>query len=83
MCFLFFCLFSFVITQQHISHTNISPLNTITFEQEICVNICCGSGAGAAAVAAAQGRQQQQHRRSGTAAQGWQHLRRRIGASAH
>jgi hypothetical protein len=31
------------LQKQHISHTEISLPNIIIFEQEICVNFCCGS----------------------------------------
>jgi hypothetical protein len=57
---LVFCLFSFIITKQHISHTTISLPNIMTFEQEICINFCCDSSAGAAAAAASA-----HHRRGG------------------
>jgi hypothetical protein len=71
--FLVFCLFSFVITKQHISHTTISLPNIMIFEREICVNFCCGSGAGAAAAAASA------HWRSGggicSGASAHQHIR--------
>jgi hypothetical protein len=42
MCFLFFFLFSFVITKTaHLTHKNLSSKNIIIFEW-ICVNFCCG-----------------------------------------
>ena len=73
----FFCLFSFVITQQHISHTKISPPNTITFEQELCVNICSGSSAGVVAAAALA------QRHSGTVVAASAAVHWRISALAH